>query len=355
MSGTTNTIIEFTDASAPLEEGTKCVILFYAEWHEACAPGGPLEAILTALAAASPLQFGRCNVDDNPALVAKYQIEAVPTFFLLQGRETVVTRLVGVEDVAAITAAVQRLAAAPTTAPPVVVDEATRLQQRLEQLIRHAPVMVFMKGTPEQPRCGFSRQVVELLQSERISFGAFDILTDEAVRQGLKTYADWPTYPQVYLRGELIGGLDILKEMKADGGSSLVEQLGLAGETTAVTPIENKSKSSSSSSTYEPALTLEERLKALIHRSPVMLFMKGVPTAPRCGFSRQIVELLERAGVAYDAMDILSDEEVRQGLKEYSDWPTYPQLYVNGELLGGLDIVQEMEQDGSLKDLLQKT
>jgi Grx4 family monothiol glutaredoxin len=354
MSGNTNTIIEFTDASVPPKEGTKCVILFYAEWHEACTIGGPMDQVLSALAsstASSLVQFGRCNVDDNPALVEKYQIEAVPTFLLLQNRDTVVTRLVGGEDVAAITAAVQRLVAASThntTTNQPIVDEATRLHQRLEQLIRHAPVMVFMKGTPEHPRCGFSRQVVELLQSEHIAFGAFDILTDEAVRQGLKTYSDWPTYPQVYVRGELIGGLDILKEMKADGGSSLMKQLGLVEETHATpTPIENVPV------TPTP-VTLEERLKALIHRSPVMLFMKGVPSAPKCGFSRQMVELLERAGVAYDAMDILSDEEVRQGLKEYSDWPTYPQLYVNGELLGGLDIVKEMEQDGSLKDLFQK-
>ena len=83
-----------------------------------------------------------------------------------------------------------------------------------------------------------------------------------------------------------------------------------------------------------------------------MLFMKGIPSSPQCGFSRQIVEILDSFNVSYDAFNILEDEEVRQGLKEYSDWPTYPQLYVEGDLVGGLDIVQEMEDSGDLKDLL---
>mmetsp|Transcript_880 Transcript_880/g.1950 ORF Transcript_880/g.1950 Transcript_880/m.1950 type:complete len:86 (-) Transcript_880:1361-1618(-) len=80
--------------------------------------------------------------------------------------------------------------------------------------------------------------------------------------------------------------------------------------------------------------------------------MKGIPSAPRCGFSRQIVEILDSFGVSYDAFNILEDEEVRQGLKEFSDWPTFPQLYVEGDLVGGLDIVKEMEESGDLKDLL---
>ena len=84
-----------------------------------------------------------------------------------------------------------------------------------------------------------------------------------------------------------------------------------------------------------------------------MLFLKGVPSAPRCGFSRQIVEMLDSIDASYGAFDILQDEEVRQGLKEYSDWPTYPQLYVDGELVGGLDIVKEMVEDGELEGLLK--
>ena len=98
---------------------------------------------------------------------------------------------------------------------------------------------------------------------------------------------------------------------------------------------------------------LPQRLEKLINRETVMLFMKGTPDAPRCGFSRTIVGILRAAdGVEFGYYDILGDEEVRQGLKEYSEWPTYPQLYAKGELLGGLDIVKEMDAAGELKDAL---
>jgi len=84
---------------------------------------------------------------------------------------------------------------------------------------------------------------------------------------------------------------------------------------------------------------LHKRLSELVKAAPVMLFMKGTPSAPQCGFSRQLVALLRENGVRYGFFNILADDEVRQGLKEFADWPTFPQLWVGGELVGGLDIV----------------
>ena len=98
-------------------------------------------------------------------------------------------------------------------------------------------------------------------------------------------------------------------------------------------------------------LSLEERLKALINKSKIMVFMKGDRNAPRCGFSKQLVQIMNEATVPYETFDILSDEEVRQGLKTFSDWPTYPQVYVNGELQGGLDIIKEMKTSGELMNV----
>lgn len=85
---------------------------------------------------------------------------------------------------------------------------------------------------------------------------------------------------------------------------------------------------------------LFKRLDGLVKAAPVMLFMKGTPSAPQCGFSRQTVSLLREKGIRYGFFNILADDEVRQGLKEYGDWPTFPQLWVGGELVGGLDIVR---------------
>ncbi|KAJ1962808.1 glutaredoxin, partial [Dipsacomyces acuminosporus] len=97
---------------------------------------------------------------------------------------------------------------------------------------------------------------------------------------------------------------------------------------------------------------LNTRLKGLIERAPVMVFIKGTAAQPRCGFSKKIVGMLNEQSVKYGYFDILSDEEVRQGLKEYSNWPTYPQLYIEGELVGGVDIVTEMIESGELAEMI---
>ncbi|KAL9581805.1 MAG: hypothetical protein Q9212_003670 [Teloschistes hypoglaucus] len=100
------------------------------------------------------------------------------------------------------------------------------------------------------------------------------------------------------------------------------------------------------SSTQESKEELEARLKELVKAAPVMLFMKGTPSAPQCGFSRTLVGMLREKGVRYGFFNILADEDVRQGLKTFSDWPTFPQLYAGGEFVGGLDIVkEELESD----------
>jgi len=195
------------------------------------------------------------------------------------------------------------------------------IKTRLEKLINYAPAMLFMKGTPTAPQCGFSSKIVEILNKQNAEFSFFNILSDEEVRVGLKTYSNWPTYPQLYVNGKLVGGLDIVKEMQEDG------QL---------------------SDLLPKKQDKNTRLEKLINESPVMLFMKGTPDAPKCGFSSKIVEILKKAEIQFGSFDILTDEEVRQGLKTYSNWPTYPQLYSKGKLIGGLDIVKELSEQGDL-------
>ena len=90
------------------------------------------------------------------------------------------------------------------------------------------------------------------------------------------------------------------------------------------------------------------RIEELLKTRKVLLFMKGTKQFPACGFSSTVVEILKKEGVAFDTFNILSDPEVRQGLKEYSSWPTYPQLYVDGKFIGGCDIVTEMHKSGEL-------
>jgi len=96
-----------------------------------------------------------------------------------------------------------------------------------------------------------------------------------------------------------------------------------------------------------------ERIKQQLQAKPVVLFMKGTPDFPQCGFSAQTVAALRACGAEFNHVNIFEDPELREALKAYSNWPTYPQLYVNGELVGGCDIALEMFRSGELKKLLQ--
>jgi monothiol glutaredoxin len=100
--------------------------------------------------------------------------------------------------------------------------------------------------------------------------------------------------------------------------------------------------------------TAQARIADLVTTNNVVLFMKGTPLFPQCGFSSKAISILDHLNVEYATVDVLQDMEIRQGIKEYSDWPTIPQLYVKGEFLGGSDIMMEMYEAGELQDALSK-
>ena len=100
-------------------------------------------------------------------------------------------------------------------------------------------------------------------------------------------------------------------------------------------------------------MSVHDKIREHVTSNRIVLYMKGTPDFPQCGFSATTVEILRRCGVTdYEAVDVLQDPEVRQGIKEYTNWPTIPQLYVNGEFVGGCDIMREMYQSGELQKLI---
>ena len=100
-------------------------------------------------------------------------------------------------------------------------------------------------------------------------------------------------------------------------------------------------------------MSAKDTISRLIESHPVLLFMKGAPEAPQCGFSARVVQILDFLKVKYHTFDVLSDSEIRQGVKDYSNWPTIPQLYVGQKFLGGCDIVQEQFETGDLEKTLE--
>lgn len=97
---------------------------------------------------------------------------------------------------------------------------------------------------------------------------------------------------------------------------------------------------------------IKNRIEAMIRSKKVFLFLKGTPDAPKCGFSMRVVQILKSLHVDFGSFDIFEDEEIRQGIKEYANWPTIPQLYIDGEFIGGCDITEELHRTGELQKLL---
>lgn len=98
---------------------------------------------------------------------------------------------------------------------------------------------------------------------------------------------------------------------------------------------------------------VKERIDSLVNQNKVLVFMKGTKLMPMCGFSNNVVQILNSLGVSFETVDVLEDSDIRQGIKEYSSWPTIPQIYINGEFVGGSDVAIEMYQKGELQQMLE--
>lgn len=257
---------EFTQQTTSLPASALQILYFHAPWAAPCAQMSTvLDALASTYEVASPPQiaFFAINAEELPDVSEDHDVTAVPFVVLKRGGKVLETvsgsdamkvrgavekyagQGVGAAKSSVVLPAVQTVTrpaqqsvpAAPvgdakpqqtggeeqtkdaevttgstTTTQSANDTPAEDLNTRLQSLVSAAPCMLFMKGTPSAPQCGFSRQLVSILRQEGVRYGFFNILADDEVRQGLKEYADWPTFPQLWLGGELVGGLDIVKE-----------------------------------------------------------------------------------------------------------------------------------------------
>lgn len=277
----------FTTLTSALPPQTLQIRYFHAPW---AAPCTQMSSILSALASTytSPTtspSFQSIDAEELPELAESHEVTAVPFVVLIRDGRTLET-ISGV-DANKLRTAVEKhqspqsgaqtngttlppaqqvtrpkeqplapgpakingsaqpqvttgvtSGATPTTSTQTTDDAPTKTEEktqqsmhdRLTQLTTAAPVMLFMKGTPSAPQCGFSRQLVGILREHSVRYGFFNILADEDVRQGLKEFADWPTFPQLWMSGELVGGLDIVREELA-GDENFFGEYSVAGKT----------------------------------------------------------------------------------------------------------------------------
>ena len=165
----------------------------------------------------------KIEAETFPELSQKYDVASVPSFKIWKSAK-VVESVVGFNP-PALAQAVMRVsnASSGVTVTSQPQKEGESLEEKLKKLVSYAPVMLFMKGTPAEPKCGFSRKIVDLLKDSKIKFSSFDILGDSEVREGLKKIFEWPTFPQLYVGGKLVGGLDVVTQMKEEG--ELLDQI----------------------------------------------------------------------------------------------------------------------------------
>jgi len=220
---------EWESHVASLPPSALLVVSFHAPWAAPCAQ---MNTVLATLAADYPVteplstSWVSVNAEDLSDLSETYEVTAVPFLVLIRNNKVIETvsgsSAVKVRNAiethasdaagAAAAGAAAGGASAPITSTEEVdpVKAKEELFKRLAELVKAAPVMLFMKGSPSEPQCGFSRQLVAILRENSVKYGFFNILADDEVRQGLKEYAEWPTYPQLWVGGELVGGLDIV-------------------------------------------------------------------------------------------------------------------------------------------------
>ncbi|GLB44729.1 putative glutaredoxin [Lyophyllum shimeji] len=218
--------------SADLERVS--LINFWAPWAQPCKQ---MNEVVRELSKKYPTLLAlNVEAEAQSEIAESFDVEAVPTFVILRGH-ALLERISGA-DAPALTQAVAKHVTGPAIprplsqtnlapAPPSSVDLSAHagerqetpeeLEKRMRGLMNQSKVVLFMKGSPDAPRCGFSRKISNLLKDNNVEFTHFDILTDEAVRQGLKKLNDWPTFPQLIVKGELVGGLDIVQEMMESG------------------------------------------------------------------------------------------------------------------------------------------
>ena len=407
------------------------IVLFFADWHE---PAVHLTEVAKSL---SKLYEGKCifvtvNADENEAIAQKFNVELVPTVIFMKSTKEVLHKIEE-DSPSVLSNKVEEYSKSFKSA--FEVDKA-KMFSKIEEIVKGFPLVIFIKGSPTTPKCGFSEQLLDLLRELQVKFSHFDILSDENIRNWLRYYSNWITYPQVYVDGKFVGGLDVMKEKikqgefqkliaplnLKDNPESLAQKIISSGDVLALIdgkvsePATMKSEeivrllndngirfSSFDLQTADEALlralkerlkvdefpclvvqqeavgnydkikqlsdnkelqskvpkdnvilSFNEKLKGLTNKSPVMIFMKGAPNAPQCGFSRRLVDLLNKYNVEFGHFDILSDNTVRERLKEFSNWKTYPQVYIEGEFVGGLDIVLEMDSQGELYPMVEK-
>ncbi|CAB4276033.1 unnamed protein product [Prunus armeniaca] len=405
MGGSAKDVQSKKELDSVVHSGAPVVLQF---WASSCEASKHMDEVFAHLSTDFPhAHFLRVEAEEQPEIFGAYSVRDVPYFaFVKDGK--VADTLEGA-DPSILAHKVARVAGsvkpgepdAPAPASLETVHELAKengssqkqeqiqaqnglddaLKRRLQQLIDSNPLMLFMKGSPEEPKCNVSRLAIDILKQTKVKFGSFDVLTDNEVMEGIKRYSNWPIIPQIYYKGKPRGWSETeilmrrsgeLEEVPRDHGIDTADSTGAK-----VIELEEVSKehgmdttdyagakvteagsgksgiSASTGSSHQQMQVqvqnfgqkriqvqnglddaLERRLQQLIDSNPIMLFMKGTPEEPKCKLSKLAIDMLKEKKIKFASFDVLTDNEVMEGIQKYSNWPTLPQLYIEGKARG---------------------
>ncbi|CCC68481.1 hypothetical protein NCAS_0B03970 [Naumovozyma castellii] len=212
---------QFTDLTTTKAGNRLISLYFHTNWAEPCKVMNEVYSAISDEPSNKDVSFLAIDADTNSEISELFEVSAVPYFVIIQNG-TILKELSGADPKEFIAVLDECIKSTTATDAPnnTAQDEEAEdeeeteeeLNVRLAKLVNAAPVMLFMKGNPSEPKCGFSRQIVGILREHQVRFGFFDILRDNSIREQLKKFSDWPTFPQLYMNGEFQGGLDIIKE-----------------------------------------------------------------------------------------------------------------------------------------------
>lgn len=192
--------------------------------------------------------------------------------------------------------------------------------EKIKKLLNSYPVIIFIKGTPHEPFCKFSVSFINIIKETGIRYRSMDIFKDDKLRCWLRLYSGWKTYPQLYINGKIIGGLDKMKEH--------IEK----GEFMNMVPLECKREG------------VIEEIKEFSNKNGLVVFGKGPKEKPFCKASKEAYEILSGNYLNFVAFDVKKDEMVRELVKEIYGSDYYPQVHCDGKLLGGLAFLREIQR-----------
>eukprot|EP01024_Parvocaulis_polyphysoides_P040127 TRINITY_DN36467_c0_g1_i1.p2 TRINITY_DN36467_c0_g1~~TRINITY_DN36467_c0_g1_i1.p2 ORF type:complete len:341 (-),score=62.72 TRINITY_DN36467_c0_g1_i1:131-1153(-) len=204
-----------------------------------------------------------------------------------------------------------------------------KIRKRIIAYLANNPITVFMKGTPKNPKTNFDRRLINVLKLDEIDFWHYDILQDDDFAEGLKEFSHWPVFPQLWVDRELLGGCDVILEMRETG--ELDQKIQACQQKVANHP--------------------KTKLNKLLKQNSVILFTK---TDSSSFSTSRVANGLEEEGIDFEEVELSGEEDLQKLIKNISSWPVFPQLFVRGQFIGGKDVLLELKSSGELGDAVNQ-